>query len=121
MLIKKLELNVNSFSLRCNLPSQSVHNMVKGRKTSPSFDSLYKILSTFEDVNVEWLILGKGEMFKGNSTNILNEPKVNYDSSSELKDKYIAVIEENRELSKEVLDLKERLRRAAVDNVKNAS
>ena len=57
-------MNVNSFSIKCDIQPQVVHNIVGGRQTKPSFDVLQKILSTFDDIDADWLIHGKGDMLK---------------------------------------------------------
>lgn len=121
MLIKKLELNVNSFSVRCDLLPQNVHNMVSGRLTKPSFDALVKILSTFAEINAEWLILGRGEIFKKDPGTTVEEPREAYGNEIKVwKDKYIDLLEENRNLTRELLVLNERLRGPAGDIQKSA-
>lgn len=80
LLIKNKQMNVNSFSLACGLKPQIVHNIVsaKGRQTNPSFEVLQKILSTFDDINPDWLIHGT-EPFNKN-VSIASEPHEVYQS-----------------------------------------
>lgn len=76
LLIKNKGLNVNSFSTKCGVQAQIIHNIVGGRQTKPSFDVLQKILSTFDDINPEWLIHGKGDIHK--SPMLASEPQSLY-------------------------------------------
>jgi transcriptional regulator with XRE-family HTH domain len=65
LIIKSLELNNNSFSMRIGVNSTVIHNIVKGRN-APSYDVLQKILSSFDNINADWLITEKGEMINNN-------------------------------------------------------
>lgn len=62
-LIELKNLNKSSFCSKVEIKPQTLHNIISGRKTKPSFDVLKKILEHFSDVNAEWLIKGKGEPF----------------------------------------------------------
>ena len=62
-LIKVLNLNSRSFSSRIEADSTVMHNIVSGRKSEPKHSVIEKILLTFENINPNWLILGKGDMF----------------------------------------------------------
>ena len=66
--------NKNSFCIKIGIKPQTLHNIVSGRKTKPSFNVIEKILLTFVDINAEWLITGSGEpivnkLTKGNLKN----------------------------------------------------
>lgn len=80
-LISILQMNKNSFAKRLNHTNSTIiGNIVSGRKNKPSFDVIYKIVTSF-DVNANWLITGRGEMFSGeNNTlvNKVNEPQATY-------------------------------------------
>ena len=65
LIINSLKLNNNSFSMRIGVNSTVIHNIVKGRN-APSFDVLQKILSSFDNINADWLITEKGEMINNN-------------------------------------------------------
>lgn len=68
-LIKALGKNSNSFSQEIGVSNTHIYYIVKGNKTlggkknKPSFDLLSKISETFPDVNLEWLVNGRGSMF----------------------------------------------------------
>jgi phage repressor protein C with HTH and peptisase S24 domain len=57
-------LNKNQMALRLGVHATVIHNIVdpKGRGNYPSYDLISKILSTFDDINGDWLIQGRGEM-----------------------------------------------------------
>ena len=65
-LIKNLGKNENSFAVALGVNSSQIYNITKGssskggKKTKPSFDLLTNICETFPQVNLTWLITGKG-------------------------------------------------------------
>ncbi len=68
-------LNTTSFSAKIGLSNNvTIGNIVGGRLSKPSFDIIEKILLSFDSINVEWLILGKGEMLKKEKS----EQDINY-------------------------------------------
>lgn len=63
-IISYADLNVSSFAKRIGVVDQTIRGIVVQRRNKPGFDILEKILQTFTWVNAEWLITGKGEMIK---------------------------------------------------------
>ena len=63
-IIQVKKMNKNSFSKRIEVPPQTIQNIVDGRQNKPSFDVLEKVISSFEDINAQWLLNGEGEMLK---------------------------------------------------------
>jgi Helix-turn-helix. len=61
-IIKIKGLNKNSFSSTTNIQPQTLHHIVSGRRTNPSFEVIHKIISTFSDINPRWFITGEGDM-----------------------------------------------------------
>jgi len=59
-------LNVNSFSKLINVTQSTLATMYK-RNTSPSYILLMRIINVSPDINLNWLILGEGEMKKESS------------------------------------------------------
>lgn len=64
--IKKLEvildyygLNASSFADRIGVPRSSMSHLLSGRN-KPSLDFLLKIIEVFPDVDLYWIINGKG-------------------------------------------------------------
>jgi hypothetical protein len=62
-LISALGMNNNSFSVAIGVAAPVIYNIVdpEGRRSKPSFEVLEKILLSFDNINLEWLMLGKGE------------------------------------------------------------
>ena len=54
----------NSFSKAIDVDPSVIGNIVGRRLSKPSFEVLEKILLRFPDLSLDWLILGKGEMWK---------------------------------------------------------
>ena len=68
-----------------------------------SVDKIVKILRLFPQISTDWLLFGNGEMLKdANAIPKCSEPPVFYKTEETIKDKYIEVLEENRELHKEI-------------------
>lgn len=74
-------------------------------KTPINSEAIDNILSLYPDVDLEWLITGKEAIKEEKEKNVLNEPGENYGEN--YKDKYIQILEENRELQKKVINLLE--------------
>lgn len=68
-------LNKNSFSNAIGIQPQTLHHIVSGRRTNPSFEVIQKIVSTYSDINPMWLITGKGSIFIENDL-LLNKKNV---------------------------------------------
>ncbi|MBA7589402.1 hypothetical protein ES708_31487 [subsurface metagenome] len=64
--------NISSAKFADNIGVQrsSVSHILSGRN-NPSFDFIQKILRRFELLNAEWLILGRGEMYKSRQQGIM--------------------------------------------------
>jgi hypothetical protein len=113
LLIEALKLNKNSFSIKIGVDSTVIHNIVGGRLTKPSFEVLEKILLSDDNINLEWLILGKGDQIFKNKpgTEYLNfaESPADYNSDQNklikelerLKTENEALYKAFRELGKE--------------------
>jgi hypothetical protein len=62
-LIKALKLNRNQFALAIKKNPTVLHNIIEGRNY-PGYVFLRNIIEAFPAVSAEWLLTGKGEMFK---------------------------------------------------------
>lgn len=101
------KLNKNSFSSKIGLKNNvTIGNIVGGRLNKPSYDIIKKILLSFDCINAEWLITGKGQMLK-------NEPASKQRSSNDNhkycelckeKEKVIAAQQESINLLKEQIN-----------------
>ena len=63
-LIGQLEMNANSFADTIGVKSAVIYNIVKGRRSKPSFEVLQKILMAFQTINANWLLRGEGDLWK---------------------------------------------------------
>ncbi len=63
-LINHLEMNPNSFADSIGVKGTVIYNIVKGRRSKPSFDLLQKILITYQTINANWLLSGQGSVLK---------------------------------------------------------
>lgn len=61
-LMQFLNLTAARFADRIGVQRSSISHIISGRN-QPSYDFILKILDTFEEVNAEWLLTGKGNMF----------------------------------------------------------
>ena len=82
-------MNQNSFSKKIGMDNNvTIGNIVKGRKNKPSYDVIEKIILTFDSINSDWLITGKGEMIKGSNinSNTISEPQKEYNKNKVCKE-----------------------------------
>lgn len=73
-LIEHKKLNKNSFSKAIGVSPQTLHHIVGGRRTKPSFEVLQKIMQTYSDISPNWMITGQGEMLIRNVKTHYPEP-----------------------------------------------
>ncbi len=91
LMIKVFAKNPNAFSAELGVPNTQIYNIIKGKRNKPSFDLLVKILETFPQIRVEWLVMGRGKMVyegetrgvyvKGTFNFFLEEKSVPYQKS----------------------------------------
>lgn len=67
------------------------------RGSQPSLDKLANILSSVKNLNSDWLVSGKGEMFKDGCDTVLNEPVEKYSIS---QNRLLNIIESQQETIK---------------------
>lgn len=63
-LIYQLQMNPNSFADTIGVKGTVIYNIIKGRRSKPSYDLLQKILVTFDAINANWLLQGEGNVWK---------------------------------------------------------
>lgn len=96
-------LNISSFAKKIGVVDQTIRGIVIQKRNKPGYDLIVKILQTFNWVNPEWLILGKGEIQRankdtGNSVYDTASLKELIDYLKEKDDKIEKLIEEKTEL-----------------------
>lgn len=62
-------LSISAFARKIGVVDQTIRGIVVQKRNKPGFDILVKILQTFDWLNAEWLLTGKGSMQKPESTN----------------------------------------------------
>jgi transcriptional regulator with XRE-family HTH domain len=62
-------ISPSKFADEIGVQRSSISHIISGRN-NPSLELIQKILNRYDFVNPDWLILGKGEMYRGQSKNI---------------------------------------------------
>jgi hypothetical protein len=62
--IHVLGLNPTSFAESVDVNVTVIFNIIKGRRSKPSYDLLRKIFSSYDKLNSEWLLTGEGTIWK---------------------------------------------------------
>lgn len=66
LLIKAKNFTAAQFADEIGVQKSGISHIISGRN-NPSLDFVQKILIRFPEVNMEWLIMGQGPMFSGDS------------------------------------------------------
>lgn len=75
LILKSKNLSPSQFADEIKVQRSSISHILSGRN-KPSLDFIMKILSTYSEVNADWLIFGKGQMVKKEkSYEVIGEPK----------------------------------------------
>lgn len=105
----------NSLSVRTGFSQRTLNRQIK-EKTAVGYDVISLFASSYPDISLDWLITGKGEMFKNTYQNVSEklpvaaEPITSYSS---LKDEHFEVLRENRMLRKEIEELRKKMAKTA--------
>ena len=88
LLIKAKNLTAAQFADEIGVQKSSISHIISGRNNA-SLDFIQKILITYPEVNMEWLMFGKGPLFKtnendGNSNNDEGLGSVQPDNSTDV-------------------------------------
>ena len=67
------QLTSAKFADTIGVQRSSVSHILSGRN-KPSLDFITKILETFTSINPDWLIMGKGKMYKKEENNLFEQP-----------------------------------------------
>jgi len=58
--------NASEFSRKANIKQPTLNTIIGGRQSKPSYEVINTIALNVKDVDLEWLLTGKGEMLKSN-------------------------------------------------------
>lgn len=78
--------NQRAFSVAIGVTASVIGNIVGKRQSHPSFELIEKIIYSNENINIEWLLTGRGKMLKEadsvkmKKTDIVSEDQANYGS-----------------------------------------
>jgi transcriptional regulator with XRE-family HTH domain len=67
LLIKAKNLTAAQFADQIGVQKSSISHIISGRNNA-SLDFIQKILLSYPEVNMDWLLFGKGPIFKGSET-----------------------------------------------------
>ncbi len=67
LILKTLNLSPTRLADEINVQRSGVSHILSGRN-KPSLDFVMKILATYPEINSDWLMFGKGKMFKTQET-----------------------------------------------------
>ena len=95
-------LTIPAFARKIGVVDQTIRGIVVQKRNKPGYDVLVKILQTFNWINAEWLITGKGEMRKSN-------PEENSEDSQQLIE-LIKYLREKDEKIEKLIEEKTELR-----------
>jgi len=78
LLIKAKNLTAAQFADEIGVQKSSISHIISGRNNA-SLDFIQKVLLRYPEVNMEWLMFGKGPLFKGpeSSSNVSNDEPLN--------------------------------------------
>lgn len=71
LILKSKNLTPSQFADKIGVQRSSVSHVLSGRN-NPSLDFISKILSAFDELSYEWMLAGKGEMFKSVANKEIN-------------------------------------------------
>ena len=111
VLIEAVGLNNNLFAKQIGVNPTVTHNIISGRRTKPSSDLLEKILLSFDNINAEWLVCGKGSMWSDPTRH--PTPDLPTDSSDSLR--------QTIEILRQQLEETQRANRDLLEAIKNLS
>lgn len=69
---KAKNLKQSEFSVIVGVPRSTISE-VENKKTKPSTDIIVGISNGFSDINIDWVLTGKGEMYKTEGNDAANE------------------------------------------------
>ncbi|WP_291145540.1 helix-turn-helix domain-containing protein [Flavobacterium sp. UBA7680] len=117
--VKRLEiildyygLNASSFADKIGVQRSSMSHLLSGRN-KPSLDFVMKILDVFPEVDLYWILVGKGNFPKSENETVSNFQNTNSDSPSSSTENYSGedlftpiINEENKSPIKNLIETK---------------
>lgn len=63
LFLNKENISATTLADEIGVQRSSISHIISGRN-NPSYDFIYKMITRYEHINAEWLITGKGDMYK---------------------------------------------------------
>lgn len=105
-LIKVLGMHPTSFAESLGVSVTVIFNIIKGRRSKPSYDLILNILETYGELNAEWLIKGSGAMWNDDIVVSAEITPAYVDIHNRIKELFAQLTAENS-LSYELSELEE--------------
>ena len=105
-LIRVLDMNPTSFAESLEVSVTVIFNIIKGRRSKPSYDLIYNILKTYDKLNADWLIKGEGSMWTDDVITSKEFAPSHVNLESRIRELFVKMRLESPE-SHEVLELEE--------------
>jgi len=87
-ILRRFKINASQFADQIGVQRASVSHVLSGRN-KPGFDFIQKIIEAYPSISAEWLITGKGELFKSKvqKQDLFSEVEIEEDGSIEIDGK----------------------------------
>lgn len=86
-----MEMNPTSFSDSLDVSVTVIFNIIKGRRSKPSFELILKILKAYDKLNAEWLIKGDGPMWNDDIVTASRFAPSNVNLEARIKELFLKV------------------------------
>jgi transcriptional regulator with XRE-family HTH domain len=112
--LKSRNITQDELALQCGYSRQTINNFING-KSSASSEFLARMTNIYYDLNLNWLISGKGGMTNSDINDTVSyEPRMNYSIESLIelldgKDQTIRALKETLKTKEEVISAQKEL------------
>lgn len=101
-IIQKEGVTVSAFARKVGVGDQTIRGIVVQKRNKPGFELMQKIIQTFDWLDLDWFMTGKGEMVK--------DAKPDYHNMQALGVEYIDFLREKDEKIEKLIEEKVELR-----------
>lgn len=98
-------LSASGFAEKIEFNKSSISHLLSGRN-KPSLDFVLKVLETFPEVSLYWLLNGKGNFPKQENENLLSPLPINI-SEKEIKKQVTEVVQNSAEIDRVIIFFKD--------------
>lgn len=101
-IIQKEGITVSAFARKVGVGDQTIRGIVVQKRNKPGFELMQKIIKTFDWLDLEWLMTGKGEMVK--------DAKPDYHNIQQLGVEYLEFLKEKDQKIEKLIEEKVELK-----------